>query len=299
MRKLLILLGVLFLFASCDVAKKIIDENMPQEQDATEDVISSITGEKKEVIVDTTITKLSKKELKKLKKERIRQEKIAAGDTLGFVKKTWRKYFPKKVDRIISFPKFYTQQPKSILIIYPWNRSKNKTAPEMYLINLSKELSQKGYYVVPPAIVFDEFQKDTLSSAQYIKPSEAKKYKEEYGVDAVMFITIYSLNKPWWSTNINSVAEYSLISTSTTDTLFYRKADFSYDSPIPPYKVNKSKDTYEFEPRVIPLFGTCYQMQRSVFMDFPYGPYHKKHLKDQKKFSYPKEMKYKVDARPS
>lgn len=299
MKKLLILLTVLFLFASCDVAKKMIDKNLPQEKNQTEDVLAEITGEKKEKVVDTNVTVLSKKEIKKLKKERERQEKIAAGDTLSCFKKKWLEFFPKKVDRIISYPKIYSEQPKSILIIYPWNRSKNQTASEMYIINIAKELSLKGYYVVPPIATIEKYQSDTMFSARYIKPTDAKKYKQEYGVDAVMFVTIFSINKPWWSTNINSVAEYKLISTSTCDTLFYRKADFNYDSPIPPYKVNKSKDTYIMDDKVIPLFGTCYQMQRSVFMDFPFGPYNKQYLKDKKKFSYQKEMKYKVDMRPS
>ncbi|MDD4829308.1 MAG: GNA1162 family protein [Bacteroidales bacterium] len=299
MKKLLMLLAIITIFVSCDVAKKIIDKNLPQEEDQTEDVLAEITGEKKEVVVDTNITLLSKKEIKKIKKERERQDKIARGDTLSFVKKKWYQFFPKREDRIVSYPKMYSEKPKSILLIYPWNRSKNQYASEMYLINISKELSQKGYYIIPTMLTLEKHKQDTMFSSHYIKNDEIRKYKEEFGVDAVMFLTIYSLSKPWWSTNINSVAEYCLISTSTTDTLFYRKADFNYDSPIPPYKVNKSAETYEMEPRTIPLFGTCFQMQRSVFMDFPYGPYHKKYLKDQKKFSYQKEMRYKIDARPS
>lgn len=299
MRKILLILTTIYLFVSCNLAKDVIEKNMPKEKDSTEDVISSITGEKKEVVADTNIIRLSKKEIKKLKKERERQEKIAAGDTLGFVKKTWYKYFPKREDRIISYPLMYSQQPKTILLVYPWNRSKNLAASKMFLINISKELSLKGYYVLPPMITMSLHNEDTMFSSQYLKPNDVKKYKQEYGADAVLFLTIYSLNKPWWSTNINSVAEYNLISTTTSDTLFNRKADFNYDSPIPPYKVVKSQDTYEMEPRTIPLFGTCYQMQRYVFMDFPYGPYHKKYMKDKKKFSYQREMKYKVDARPS
>ncbi len=299
MKKALILISIVFLFVSCDVAKKIIDKNIPEDVDQTEDVIAEITGEKKEVIIDTNVTILSKKEIKKIKKEREKQDKIARGDTLGFIKKKYYQFFPKREDRIVSYPKIYSEKPKSILIIYPWNRSKNQYASEMYMINLTKELSQRGYYVIPTMIALEKHKKDTMFSAQYAKTNQIKQYKEEFGADAVMFITIYSLSKPWWSTNINSVAEYILFSTTSSDTLFYRKADFNYDSPIPPYKVNKSKDTYEIDQRTIPLFGTCFQMQRSVFMDFPYGPYHKNYLKDEKRFSYQKEMRYKIDARPS
>lgn len=299
MKKVLILLAILSLFISCDIAKKIIDKNIPQEVDQSEDVIADITGEKKEVVVDTTITLLSKKEIKKIKKDREREDKIARGDTLSFVKKKYLEFFPKREDRIVSYPRIYSEKPKTILLIYPWNRSKNQYASEMYLINIAKELSQRGYYVIPTMLTIDKHKQDTMFSAEYIKGSETGRFKEEFGADAVMFVTIYSLNKPWWSTNINSVAEYTLFSTTTTDTLFYRRADFNYDSPIPSYKPAKTDNSYEMDQRTIPLFGTCFQMQRSVFMDFPYGPYHKNYLKDQEKFSYQREMRYKIDARPS
>ena len=155
MRKLLLILTTICLFVSCNLAKDVIEKNMPKEEDSTEDVIANITGEKKEIVIDTNITRLSKKEIKKLKKERERQDKIAAGDTLGFLKKTWLKYFPKREDRIISYPLMYSQKPKTILLIYPWNRSKNLAASEMYIINISRELSLKGYYVLPTMITMN------------------------------------------------------------------------------------------------------------------------------------------------
>ena len=40
MKKLLMLLAIITIFVSCDVAKKIIDKNLPQEEDQTEDVLA-------------------------------------------------------------------------------------------------------------------------------------------------------------------------------------------------------------------------------------------------------------------
>lgn len=296
------------LFYSCGLARDVIDKNMPQEDAAatTEDVLNSIKQQANEDTVaplqdeeDTLIQVLSKKEIKKLKKEREKQDRLTSGDTIPWFKKKKEEFFPTKIDRDSSFPKMYSEKPKTILVLCPWNRSKIQRASQMFVINIGKQLSQRGYYVLPPTITFALQKEDSTFCSRYTKFSDVKKFKEKYGVDAVMFVTIYTLRKNWWSTNINSVAEYYLISTTTSDTLFYRKADFNYDSPIPPYTENKTKDTYRMDQKSLIYFGACYQMQNSVFMDFPFGHYHKEYMKDRKKFSYKKEMKYKLDMRPS
>ncbi|MDR0971057.1 MAG: DUF799 family lipoprotein [Bacteroidales bacterium] len=296
---LLIFTFIFFVFSSCDSAKKIVEDKLSDNSDSSEEVIADITGEKPQEDIDTTVVQLSKKEIKKLKKEREKQEKIASGDTIPFLKKKWKEFFPKREKRKISFPSIYSEKPKTILLLYPFNRSKKEEASQMYIINIQKELSQRGYYIIPASLTIEENRNDTLFSSKYVKPYEIKKYKDIYGADAVMFLTIYSLDKPWWSTKISSTAEYCLISTKTIDTLFYRKAEFNYDSPIPPYKAKKADDEYKIDKSNIPFFGACYKMQESVFMDFPYGPYNKKYLKDTNDFSYQKYMTYKIDARPS
>jgi|GEM_PF-1420319 len=302
---------VMVVVFSCGMARDMIDRNMPQEDTAaqTDDVLTSIMKAEAQdreedslaMAEDTVrVEVLSKKEIKKLKKERDKQDRLSSGDTLSWFKKNKELYFPTKIDRDSSYPTIYKEKPKSILILYPYNRSKIKQAPQMFVMNMAKELSLRGYYVFSPLITFNLYNQDTMECSQRVKFADVKKYKETYGVDAVMFVTIYTLRKNWWSTNINSVAEYSLISTTSCDTLFYRKADFNYDTPIPPYKEKKTQDgSFKMDEKSLMYFGTCYQMQHSVFMDFPFGPYHKEYMKDKKKFSYRKIMKYKLDMRPS
>lgn len=290
-------LTVLF-FSSCDVYNRIMKKEEPSETEISQDILAEITGESKPQIQDTNILTVSKKELKKIKKEQDKKDKIARGDTLNFAEKFWYALFPKTIEREKNFPLMYKETPKSILVLYPWNRSKRDDASEIFLTNITKALSLRGYYIPSAINSFNDYRTDTLFSSQYIPHSKAKELGQIYGVDAVLYVTIYSLNKNWWSTSITSAAEYHLISTKTSDTLFFRKTEFIYDTPKPAYKPNKKSEIFNMDiDREVPFFGLGYQMTNYVFIDFPFGPYHKKHLKDKEKFSHPRIINYKINMR--
>lgn len=295
---LYILLLIAILNTSCSVLEKFKKEEPPQL--TTEDVIQQVMGKqvqpKQETNSDTTVTKLSEKQQKQYKKQ-LEKELENEEDELNWVQRTWYKVFPKKVERDISYPEMYQERPKTIMIIYPWNRSKEKFADEMFYSAICEELTLKGYYVLPAMPMLDEFANDTLFTSQYCKKEDSKKYQAKYGVDAVLYVTIYTVKKEWWTTNVNMNAQYDLVSTKTNEILFSRHADFNYDSQMPTKKQDK-KSLIEDEKENHYL-GICQQMQRYVFLDLPIGPYHKDYLLDQKRFSHKKDMKYKVNVKPS
>jgi hypothetical protein len=270
------------------------DNNEESDKNASEDVMKEIMYGKDSTSKDTTVTVLSKQEKKNIIEQSKKADKKQEGN---FFKRTFRKAFPKKVERDLTYSNIYKEKPKTIMIMYPWNRSKDENADEMLYVSATKELCGKGYYVLPATTTIMEYKQDTSFNSHYVKINDIKEYKSKYGVDAVLFVTIYRFEKPWWSTNVNVVADYNLISTQTLDTLFSRKADFNYDTPIPP-KEKVDKTLVNDENQVHKL-GVMEQMQRYVFLDLPIGPYNEKYLSDQKKFSHKKEMKYKVDVRPS
>lgn len=238
------------------------------------------------------IVSISEKEKKKMMKEASKGEDSK-------IKKIYRKVVPERFERESTYPKLYKENPKSILVLYPWNRSQYDKADEMLFVAASKELTYKGYYVLPVLPMLDEYRQDTTKlSSHYTKLSDLRQYKEKYGVDAVLFVTIYRFEKPWWTTNITAVAHYNLISTSTLDTLFSRQADFNYDSQMPPR--NNTKDKLVEDEKEAQYLGIMEQMQRYVFLDMPVGPHHKKYASDQKKKSSQRqEQKYKVTVKPS
>lgn len=299
MKKNIIYIALLIAFfnSSCSLLEKFTKEE--KETVAAEHVIQQIVEKQdkkvEEASQEVDVSKMSEKEQKRYKKQLEKQ--LKQDDELNFIEKTWYKVFPKKVERDITYPAMYVEKPKTILVVYPWNRSKEKNADEMFYTAICEELTLKGYYVLPVLPMLDEFKADTLFSSQYCNKEDNKKYQSKYGVDAVLYVTVYTIKKEWWTTNVNMNAQYDLISTKTNETLFSRHADFNYDSQMPTRKTNK-KSLIEDEKENHYL-GICQQMQRYVFVDMPIGPYHKDYLLDQKRFSHKKDMKYKVNVKPS
>src|SRR5574344_197402 len=84
---------------------------------------------------DSNITLLDNKAQKKYKKELEKKHRQETGDTLNFFQKTWYKVFPKKVERDVSYAEVYKEKPKTIMVMYPWNRSKEQFADEMFYVS--------------------------------------------------------------------------------------------------------------------------------------------------------------------
>ena len=215
----------------------------------------------------------------------------------NFIKRTWHKIFPKKVDRDITYKSLYEEEPKNILILYPWNRSTFDKSDEMLYIMTTKELGKKGYYVYSAITMMEKYKQDTTFCSQYIQLKDIKEIGRQYNADAVMFITIFRFENPYWSTATTANTHYTLISTKTLDTLFYRQVDFNYDTPIPPKEYHNSD--LELDKEQVYGLGVMEQMQVFAFEDFPLGPYHKNYKKDKKRFSNKSEVKYKINVRPS
>ena len=215
----------------------------------------------------------------------------------NFIKRTWHKIFPKKVDRDITYKSLYEEEPKNILILYPWNRSTFDKSDEMLYIMATKELGKKGYYVYSAITMMEKYKQDTTFCSQYIQLKDIKEIGRQYNADAVMFITIFRFENPYWSTATTANTHYTLISTKTLDTLFYRQVDFNYDTPIPPKEYHNSD--LELDKEQVYGLGVMEQMQVFAFEDFPLGPYHKNYKKDKKRFSNKSEVKYKINVRPS
>lgn len=239
---------------------------------------------------DSVVTSLTDNEKKKI---------IALKDKEkdNFFKRTYRKVFPKKEVRSKAYSKMYNEKPLTIMVAYPWNRSEYKEASEMAYTGCVRELCEKGYYVLPALSFMDELKKDTTKNTKYLTLEQIKSFKEKYNADAVLLMTIYRAEKPWWSTNINVVTHYDLISTQSLDTLFVRHADFNYDSPMPVKEKNNKKLLND--PERMLYLGLFERMQKYVFLDLPAGPYHKDYQQDKKRKAESQEVKYKVTIKPS
>lgn len=83
-----------------------------------------------------------------------------------------------------------TSKPRSIVIIPPNNNSIEVNAPYLYLSTLSRPLAEKGYYVLPVAVI-DQFLKENgLPTPAEMNRIPLDKIDKHMGADAVLYITI-------------------------------------------------------------------------------------------------------------
>ncbi|MDO5760063.1 MAG: DUF799 family lipoprotein, partial [Bacteroidota bacterium] len=277
-------------FESLSTMEQIIYRMQHPEEETVTEKITEAENTYTQSSDSNSIITLTDKEKKKIIASKDKQEG-------NIFKRTYRKVFPKKVPRSSVYASLYKEKPLTIMIAYPWNRSTYDKASEMAYTACVRELSEKGYYILPALSFMDELKKDTTKNTQYLTAERIQSFKEKYNVDAVLLTTIYRVEKLWWSTNINVVAHYDLISTQSLDTLFVRHADFNYDSPMPVKEKNNKKLLND--PEQMLYLGLFERMQKYVFLDLPAGPYHKEHEKDKNRNSQKQEVKYKVNIKPS
>ncbi|CAB5502016.1 Phosphonate ABC transporter phosphate-binding periplasmic component (TC 3.A.1.9.1) [uncultured Gammaproteobacteria bacterium] len=89
-----------------------------------------------------------------------------------------------------DYTAFKKSKPRSIVIIPPNNNSIEVNAPYIYLSTLTRPLAEKGYYVLPVAVI-DRFLKENgLPTPAEMNNISLDKIDKHIGADAVLYITI-------------------------------------------------------------------------------------------------------------
>ena len=131
-----------------------------------------------------------------------------------------------------AFPSLYSNSPKTILVLPPINRSTAADASSYYSATIAPPLTQNGYYVLPVTVTDKLLNEAGVSDGAQLANVPAQKYRELFGADAILFVTI---NK--WDTNYNVLAgsvtvnlAYKLVSTATNETLWRYQGEMKVDT---------------------------------------------------------------------
>ena len=120
-------------------------------------------------------------------------------------------------------PKMYDQAPRSILVLPPINRSTAADAKEYYTTTVAEPLTNAGYYVFPMEVVNDVLKQEGLFDTETMFNVPPQKYREFFGADAVLYVTILSWNTQYLittgSVTVHVAAE--LKSTTSGDTIWF------------------------------------------------------------------------------
>ena len=122
-----------------------------------------------------------------------------------------------------SYPLMYgDQKPASMLIVPAINESTAADAGDLLNSTISQPLSNHGYYVMPMPIVADIFRREGVIEGSQIKGLPTRMFKENFGADSVLFMTITSWDKNYAviAGNVSVGISYVLIATETNEMLW-------------------------------------------------------------------------------
>lgn len=133
-----------------------------------------------------------------------------------------------KITKADQYSRMYEEQPISILVMPPINRSTKVEAKELFYSSLIVPLSQRGYYVLPPLLSMEILKEESAYDAEMFINNSMMPVGNLFGVDAVLFTTIHEWAKTTIASQVRVVVEYTIKSTKTDEVLFNRTGDITY-----------------------------------------------------------------------
>lgn len=187
-------------------------------------------------------------------------------------------------------PKMYVERPLSILVLPPMNNSTAADAKDYYMTTVAEPLTNSGYYVYPMEIVGDILQQEGLYDTETMLNVPLDKFKEYFGADAVMYVTIQEWDTKYFITSgsVDVKVKCELKSTTSGEDIWF------YDDKI---SVNTSGSSgggggwigllAQVVTTAIQTAATDYvpvarDVNKNIFLAMPFGKYNPKFDKDQK-----------------
>lgn len=187
-------------------------------------------------------------------------------------------------------PKMYSEHPLSIVVLPAINNSTAADAKDYYMTTVAEPLTNSGYYVFPTEIVNDILQQEGLYDTETIMNAPAVKFKEYFGADAVLYVTIEEWDTQYLITSgsVTVKAKCELKSTSSDETIWF------YDDRI---SVNTSGSngggggwigllaqvvTTAIQTATTDYVPIARDVNKNIFMAMPFGKYHTRFDQDQK-----------------
>jgi hypothetical protein len=105
---------------------------------------------------------------------------------------------------------FAERQPRSLLILPAKNYSTDVSAPYVYLANASEAFGNKGYYVLPVALVDGFIKENGIEHPDEMHGIELGKLREHFGADVVLYATIEDWGKKFQLLNAKVIVKVNL-----------------------------------------------------------------------------------------
>lgn len=129
-----------------------------------------------------------------------------------------------------NYSTFYSQNPRSILVVPALNNTVSVTAADFFVSTVSRPFAERGYYVYPAYMVKRVLEDQGLSDSGLVHAADASRFGSLFGCDAVLFVEIQRWESQYIviSTSTNVQFDYVLKSCKTGEELWRDTQSLAY-----------------------------------------------------------------------
>jgi len=127
------------------------------------------------------------------------------------------------VSKGTAFPGMYSDiKPLTLLVVPAINKTTSADASDYLNVTVTQPLANAGYYVLPMPIVSEIFKNEGIVDGEQVTDVKPQLFKETFGADAVLFLTISQWDKIYLvlAGNVEVGLDYKMLSTKTGDVLW-------------------------------------------------------------------------------
>jgi hypothetical protein len=183
-----------------------------------------------------------------------------------------------------AFPNMYGEKPASILVVPAINSTTAADAAALYSTTIAMPLAESGYYVFSIPFVEQFLQREGITDGEQVSHIPLSKFKEMFGADAVLFVTLNSWDTNYYVTggNVTVGAKFELKSTTSNQTLW------QYDDVVVHNTSGNSGNliadiiTTALTTALVDYVPIAHVVNQRIVNSMPVGKYHKRHNVDAK-----------------
>ncbi len=123
-----------------------------------------------------------------------------------------------------DYSKFFEHHPRSVLIVPPINKTTAVEAPIVFNTTVTRPFAERGYYLYPVFLTRDILNDLGLSDEGLIAQAQPQRFKEIFGADAVLFVTVNAWTTTYvvLASSVTVEANYKLVDTDSGEVIWER-----------------------------------------------------------------------------
>ena len=182
-----------------------------------------------------------------------------------------------------SFPSMYGEtSPTTILVLPAINETTAADAGDLLNVTVAMPFANHGYYVIPVPIVADIFRREGIVEGEQIKNLPPTIYKQHFGADAVLFLTVeeWDTNYAILSANVTVGMEYVLVSTTSGEVLWSYEERVVMDTSGSSGNILADVIATAISTAMADYVPIAIQVHQNAVVAMPFGTMHPMHDQD-------------------